>query len=55
MAAVMHRLNFEKPIYELEDQIAGLEAKHDKSAKSSTRCAGCAVSWPSSSARSLAS
>ncbi len=31
MAAVMHRLNFEKPIYELEDQIAGLEAKHDKS------------------------
>ncbi len=31
MATVMHRLNFEKPIYELEDQIASLEAKHDKS------------------------
>ncbi len=31
MPAVLQRLTFEKPIYELEDQIAGLESKHDKS------------------------
>jgi acetyl-CoA carboxylase carboxyl transferase subunit alpha len=31
MPAVLQRLSFEKPIYELEDQIAGLESKHDKS------------------------
>ncbi len=30
MATALHRLSFEKPIYELEEQIAAVEAERDK-------------------------